>query len=146
MSARALFKKQMEVKNVKLVKRQVILVVPFVLVLALSVVTLPSHAQRIFTVHLSGDAEVPPTMTLAQGQAVFMLNEDGTAINYILIAANIEYLFMAHIHLAPAGVNGPIVVWLYGSPPPGPDEDLILGRFDGYSPWAQSRRRTLLDL
>ena len=38
---------------------------------------------------------------------------------------------MAHIHLAPVGQNGPIVVWLYGSPLPGPDEDLIQGRFDG---------------
>jgi hypothetical protein len=35
---------------------------------------------------------------------------------------------MAHIHLAPVGVNGPVVVWLYPSAPPA---QLIPGRFNG---------------
>ena len=35
---------------------------------------------------------------------------------------------MAHIHLAPAGENGPVTVWLY---PDGPPPQLIEGRFNG---------------
>jgi hypothetical protein len=35
---------------------------------------------------------------------------------------------MAHIHLAPAGENGPVVAWLY---PSGPPPVLIEGRFSG---------------
>lgn len=115
----------------KLTNRNAVLIVPFILVLALSVIALPSRAQRIFTAHLSGGEEVPLAMTLAQGQAVFMVDKDRTMIHYLLIAANIKNLFMSHIHLASAGVNGPIAVWLYGSPPAGPDEDLVPGRFDG---------------
>jgi hypothetical protein len=56
------------------------------------------------------------------------LNRDGQSISYRLIVANIENVTMAHIHLAPAGVNGPVVVWLYPSTPPA---QLIPGRSSG---------------
>ena len=61
--------------------------------------------------------------TLAQGQAIFHLSKDGETLEYKLIAANIENVLASHIHLAPSGVNGPIVAWLYVGPIP--------GRFDG---------------
>jgi CHRD domain-containing protein len=51
----------------------------------------------------------------ARGSAIFHLNEAGTELEYKLIVANIENVFQAHIHNAVAGVNGPIVVWLYPS-------------------------------
>lgn len=70
-----------------------------------------------FQAHLSGDEEVPSRETLAQGNAKFQLSKDGQSLHYKLIASNIENAFMAHIHLAPAGANGGIVVWLYGTPP-----------------------------
>jgi hypothetical protein len=81
-----------------------------------------------FRAHLSGDQEVPPVETRATGQAIFQLSKDGTELSYKLIVANIEDLRMAHIHLAPAGVNGPVVAWLYPSAPPA---QLIPGRFNG---------------
>jgi hypothetical protein len=87
-----------------------------------------AEASRNFSAHLSGREEVPPVQTLAQGQAHFRLSASGDAIEYRLIAANIEDLFMAHIHLQAPGANGPIVVWLY---PPAPPPQLIPGRFDG---------------
>src|SRR5688572_27776581 len=34
----------------------------------------------------------------AVGNAIFQLNEDGTALSYKLIVANIENVFQAHIH------------------------------------------------
>jgi hypothetical protein len=83
---------------------------------------------RNFRAHLAGRNEVSPVDTLAQGQAIFQLSKDGTELHYKLIAANIEDIFMSHIHMAPAGANGPIVVWLYPHAPP---SQLIPGRFDG---------------
>lgn len=78
--------------------------------------------------HLSGDEEVPARDTDAQGQAIFQVNGDGTAISYQLIVANIENVTQAHIHMASAGSNGGIVVWLYPSAPP---SQLIPGRSQG---------------
>ena len=81
-----------------------------------------------FVAHLSGENEVPAVDTLAQGQANFQLNKTGDEIRYKLIAANIEDILQSHIHMAPAGVNGPVVVWLYPSAPPA---ELIPGRYSG---------------
>ena len=71
-----------------------------------------------FRAHLSGDQEVPEAETNATGQAIFQLSKDGEELSYKLIVANIENVRMAHIHLAPEGVNGPVGVWLYPSAPP----------------------------
>lgn len=71
-----------------------------------------------FQAHLSGDSEVPAVDTKAVGETVFMVSKDSTKITYQLIVANLENVRMAHIHLAPAGVNGSVVVWLYPAAPP----------------------------
>ena len=81
-----------------------------------------------FRAHLSGDNEVNPVDTRAQGQAIFQLSEDGTMLHYKLIVANIENVLMAHIHMAPEGQNGGIVAWLYPAAPP---PALISGRSQG---------------
>lgn len=81
-----------------------------------------------YRTHLTGDEEVPAVETQAQGQAIFKLSADGETLHYRLIVANIEDVLMAHIHLAPAGENGDVVVWLY---PDGPPPQLIEGRFQG---------------
>ena len=78
--------------------------------------------------HLSGAEEVPVRDTNAQGQAIFQVNPEGTAISYKLNVANIENVTQAHIHLAPAGSNGGIVAWLYPAAPP---SQLIPGRSQG---------------
>jgi hypothetical protein len=83
---------------------------------------------RNFRAHLSGAQEVPPVDTRAQGQAIFQLSPDGMSIHYQLNVANIEDVLMAHIHMAPAGENGAVVVWLYPHEPP---PVLIPGRFQG---------------
>jgi len=94
------------------------------------VVALPAGAgsDRNFRTHLTGAEEVDPVDTNAQGQATFKVSKDGQSIEYKLIVANIENVLMAHIHLAPAGSNGGIVVWLYPDAPP---PQLIDGRFSG---------------
>src|ERR671919_160322 len=72
-----------------------------------------------FVTHLSGDEEVPPVDTRAQGQAIFHLSKDGTSFAYMLIVANIENVTQAHIHCGAEGVNGPIVVFLFPFTPTG---------------------------
>lgn len=84
-----------------------------------------------FGTHLQGRNEVPPHDTHAQGQAIFHLSDDGQSMRYKLIVANIDNAFMAHIHIAPAGTNGPIAVWLYPSTTPGITAPLGQGRLDG---------------
>ena len=97
---------------------------------AMTLVAATSHAAKgaNFVAHLSGDQEVPAADTLAQGQAIFNLSRDGNSIRYRLIVANIENVRMAHLHLAPAGQNGGVVVWLY---PEGPPPQKIEGRVNG---------------
>jgi hypothetical protein len=78
----------------------------------------PSEARN-FVAHLSGDEEVPARDTLAQGQAIFQLTKVGDGLNFLLLVANIENVVAAHIHLAPAGSNGPVVAFLFGPAPAG---------------------------
>lgn len=85
-------------------------------------------ATRNFVAPLSGGEEVPAVATEARGLARFQLSRSGDEIEYRLIVANIENVLMSHIHLAPAGQNGGVVVWLY---PEGPPPQLIEGRSDG---------------
>ena len=86
-------------------------------------------AQEVFT---PGTPEAPtPADSHAQGQAIIQIARNGDAFDYRLIVSNIENIVQAHIHCAPEGVNGPIVVWFYPtkestSPLTGPT-----GRHDG---------------
>lgn len=89
-------------------------------------VTAASHAgtPHNHRTHLSGDEEVftpapggaTPADSHAQGQAIFHVSPNGESVEYKLIASNIENITQAHIHCGPAGVNGPIVMWLYPDP------------------------------
>ena len=70
-----------------------------------------------FSAHLSGNEEVPPVNSQAQGQVLLQLESDG--LHFKLIVANIENVTAAHLHLAQPGMNGPIVAFLF----PGPTTD-----------------------
>jgi hypothetical protein len=100
-----------------------------VLGLVAAVAAAPPQQPRNFVAPLSGDEEVPMVDTRARGVAIFQLSPDGTELSYRLIASNIENILQAHIH-APgaAGVNAPVVVFLY---PEGPPPQLIPGRHNG---------------
>jgi hypothetical protein len=74
---------------------------------------------------LSGAEEVPARDTNARGNALFTLSDDGLTLSYKLIVANINNVIASHIHVGPAGVNGPVVLFLFGAVPPGG------GRSDG---------------
>jgi hypothetical protein len=91
--------------------------------------------------HLNGDGEVftpavpggpTPADSKGQGQAIFRVNDDGTSVDFQLIASNIDNVVQAHIHCSIPGVNGPIRMWLY--PTIGPTGVALVGptgRHDG---------------
>jgi hypothetical protein len=99
-------------------KFTVLLIVVGVLLLSVSVA---SAAVLNYRAHLSGRYSIPFVVdTLAQGQAVFQMKDDGSGLSYKLNVANIDNVTMAHIHRMPASGtgNGPIIAWLYPSAPP----------------------------
>ena len=80
-----------------------------------------------FHAHLSGDEEVQPVDTQAQGQATFQFNREVTEMDFDLQVANIEDVVAAHIHCAPIGVNGPVGVTLFNGGPISPNGILAQG-------------------
>jgi hypothetical protein len=91
----------------------------FIAVIMLSIIGVSAAVNGNFRTHLSGDEEVPVRVTNAQGQALFKLSDDGTELSYKLIVANIDNVVASHIHVGAAGVNGPVVAFLFGSVLPG---------------------------
>jgi hypothetical protein len=115
-------------KESTMTNRRLPTLVGLVVVLLLIATTVVFAASRNFRTHLNGSFEVPVRDTRAQGQAIFQLNQDGTALEYKLNVANIENVLQAHIHMGPPTGTGGIVAWLY---PSGPPAQLIPGRFNG---------------
>ena len=62
-----------------------------------------------YVAFLSGNQEVPAVAAVGAAQGTFTLNKEKTEISYQLVVANTDKIRFAHIHLAPAGQNGPIV-------------------------------------
>jgi len=65
-----------------------------------------------FNTKLTGSQEVPPADPDGTGKVALFLNAAGGQVCYALQVANIAPATAAHIHFAPAGTNGPIVVFL----------------------------------
>ncbi len=76
----------------------------------------PLH--RAFAARLSGDQEVPPVVTDAGGQARFTVDRDRTELRYKLIAHELVDAVAAHVHVGPAGENGPVAAFLFSSETP----------------------------
>jgi hypothetical protein len=71
---------------------------------------------------MSGYEEVPAVSTAASGNFRAMINPAADAIDYEMIFDGLQgTITQAHIHIAQAGVNGAIVIWICGTPAtPGP--------------------------
>lgn len=86
--------------------------------------------EETFTAMLSGSNEVPAVTTDASGTATFTLTEERT-ISYTITVSNIQNVTASHIHDAPAGVNGDVIVGLFDGPVTGSvNGTLISGTFD----------------
>ena len=105
-------------------RRTLMLMVAAVLMLLLAV-PVQANENRNFVAPLDGGQENPAVATNATGVAKFQLSQDGTALGFKLIVANIDNVFAAHIHCGAVGLNRPVGVTLFFAPPPN------LGRVDG---------------
>ncbi|HEX2152715.1 MAG TPA: CHRD domain-containing protein [Acidimicrobiia bacterium] len=81
-----------------------------------------------FSASLAGANEVPPVQTEGTGLATFSLNDSQTALDYTLLTYGLEGTTMAHIHVGPPGVNGPVVVFLFGPEMDGVTQDGLLAQ------------------
>ncbi|PZN06753.1 MAG: CHRD domain-containing protein [Bacillota bacterium] len=84
-----------------------------------------------FAARLDGSQEVPPVATPAEGRAhlFFIDRPDKPDLLLVLLSVrNTRGVFAAHIHLGRPGVNGPIVMNLYGPTDPvdiGPETQIV---------------------
>ena len=76
-----------------------------------------TEQTETFSAMLSGGEEVPPVDTAATGVASFTL-EGGESIKYYVNVTGIDKVTAAHIHNAPKGENGEVVVTLFKADSP----------------------------
>jgi hypothetical protein len=79
-----------------------------------------------YSATLTGAEEVPPTITIAHGDAAFRFNDDNSSLSYKVVVRNILDVVAAHIHCAPAGTNGPVGVTLYSAAPGGEVDGILV--------------------
>jgi hypothetical protein len=118
-----------ETKEIAMKRSRVVSLLSVLFVLFAVATTAAASSSKNFRTHLTGAEEVPPVVTGAQGQALFQFSKEGDELRYKLAVANIENVTAAHIHLAPPGENGGVVLWLY--PIDGPPGVLIPGPSNG---------------
>ena len=84
------------------------------LVAALSAVVFAGTASAVVVtkfVPLNGVEEVPPGNPLSAGAASLTFDTDTDTVCWLIIASNIDFPSIgAHIHRAPMGVAGPVVI------------------------------------
>jgi hypothetical protein len=95
-----------------------------VVTLAMAAVAVAGNGGRPLATEMTGAQEVPgPGDADATGSADLRLNQGQRRICFDLEWANIDgTVFAAHIHFAPTGVAGPIVVPLFSGSFAGTDE------------------------
>jgi hypothetical protein len=114
-----------------------------VILLTVMVPGIPGEANKTFMAHLSGHQEVIPVKTRAVGHVRFYLKQDGKSLHYSLKVDNLGDVTMVHIHIAPAGSNGPVVVRLY---PAGPPPLVKPGKFSGVLTQGTITAKNLVDI
>jgi len=84
--------------------------------------------NKNFVSPLWGSQEVPAVDTNTVGVATFKLNADETEMSFKLIVAQGVLVTQSHIHCGPPGVNGPVVVFLFGPTPAGTNISGVLNQ------------------
>lgn len=92
-------------------KKTTYLYLALLVILVLALTNIAADGGRRFTVEMTGAAEAPgPGDPDGSGTAVFRLNYGQGEICYELTVSGIDPATAAHIHVAPAGSPGPVVV------------------------------------
>lgn len=80
-------------------------------VLVMAAIALPAAAAgRPLSATLTGAAEVGPGDPDGSGSAWVTINQGLDEVCFAIDVADVEPILAAHIHAAPASVNGPVVV------------------------------------
>lgn len=113
-------------------KRRVLIMAFAAALLAAGGMTATLASNDMFTAHLTGEGENPDVSTLATGQAILAVDEEGGEASWRLLVSRIEDVTQAHIHCGAPTVNGPVVVFLFGLDPTPDDHAGVLstGTFD----------------
>lgn len=77
------------------------------------------EGRSVGQARLSGDNEVPPVDAKGRGQASIFIKPAASEIDFRVTVTNVADMTQAHIHCGPAGVNGPVVAFLFGFLPGG---------------------------
>lgn len=88
--------------------------------LSLVLATAACESEEVFVADLAGGNEAPPVTTNGTGTARYTLT-DAATLTYDLSVTNMDSVTAAHIHVGAAGVNGGVIVPLFGGPTTGPD-------------------------
>ena len=101
--------------------RGIVLALGVLLVAAALMGTATGQARTTWYAPLTSAEQVPRNTSAATGQASFELAPGGNALRYWLFVNTLTNPSQGHIHIGPAGQNGPVAVWLYPpAPPPRP--------------------------
>ena len=82
-----------------------------------------ANAKELFKATLTGAQEVPPVSSDASGKAFLRVDNSETEIEIQLHVSEGQGITQAHIHCAPVGQNGSVVVFLAGLHSAGLDID-----------------------
>ena len=93
--------------SVKRVAKHALLAVASVVTIALAGQSGPAFCSD-HKVALTGDQEIPPVTTSASGTGILKVGADRTISGSVFVSG--MSVTVAHIHEAPAGKNGPIVI------------------------------------
>jgi hypothetical protein len=88
------------------------------LVLSVAVAGAAAAAPRTLRTTLTGDQEVPPVETTANGTFLITFDPGLTEARFDLRVRNGDGITQAHLHCAAAGVNGPVIAFLFGPADP----------------------------
>src|ERR1700716_716162 len=104
--------------------RRLLAIASVLVISAFTTASATAARQGPAVANLTGSQEVittgtsTPGTSLATGLATFRLTDNGKALRYRLSISHLTGVFQAHIHVNGAGVNGPVVVFLFKSAQP----------------------------
>lgn len=86
-----------------------------IVAMILNSATVQAQEAQTFSATLSGKDEVPPTKSIANGTAKFLVNENDSQISYWVNLTGLKKIIQAHIHNGTSGQNGDVLVNLSDS-------------------------------
>ena len=89
-------------------------------------------ADNMFVCDLEVNKVGPkPADTIANGNVIFLLDEEKNELSYKIHVEDIEDVYMAHLHMGPSKKEGIIATWLYPVDEHDSENRTIEGEFTG---------------